>query len=176
MSRATRPRGTLNSCGSFWSTRESVAAAGLSALLLLVVLCGCTVWKEKKPSAWTDITGGESMERVFWRQVKAKDWAGVEQHLAGNYVYASPSGVYDAAEAIERWKHLQIDDYSLGDFHVQLSGNAYIVTYTVTVRGNRAGQPLPSGPFRAMTVWQQVARNWVAIAHSIAPLAPSTGK
>ncbi len=143
-------------------------------LLLVICLSGCTVWRDKKPTAWTDITGGESMERVFWRQVKAKDWAGVEQHLAGNYVFASPSGVYDAAEAIERWKQTELDDYSLGDFNVQLSGNSYIVTYTATVRGKRAGQPLPSGPFRAMTIWQQVARNWVAIAHSVMPLGTAT--
>jgi Domain of unknown function (DUF4440) len=141
-----------------------------------VMLTGCTVWGEHKPSAWTDVTGGESMERVFWRQVKAKDWAGVEQHLAGNYVLSSPSGVYDAAEAIEHWKQLEIEDYSLGDFNVQLNANAYVVTYTASVRGKLAGQPLPPGPVRAMTVWQQVARNWVAIAHSVAPLTPAAGK
>ncbi len=134
------------------------------------------MWRDKKPAAWTDITGGESMERVFWRQVKARDWAGVEQHLAANYVFASPAGVYDAAEAIERWKQTEVDDYSLGDFNVQLSGNSYIVTYTATVRGKRAGQPLPSGPFRAMTIWQQVARNWVAIAHSVMPLNSAASK
>lgn len=146
----------------------------LSAMLF--VLAGCTVWGEHKPNAWTDITGGESMERVFWREVKAKNWAGVEQHLAGNYVFASPSGVYDAAEAIERWKQTDLQDYSLGEFNVQLSGNAYIVTYIVTVRGTRNGQPLPSGPLRGMTVWQQVARNWVAIAHSIAPVPANASK
>jgi len=139
-------------------------------LALAVEWTGCTVWRESQPGAWTDITGGESMERVFWKEVKAKDWVGVEQHLAGNYVFSSPTGVYDAAEAIGRWKELEIQDYSLGDFQVEQSGNAYIVTYTVTVRGTRAGQPLPTGPFRAMTVWQQVARNWVAIAHSVTPL------
>jgi ketosteroid isomerase-like protein len=144
--------------------------------IIAVTLIGCTVWGEHKPSAWTDITGGESMERVFWQEVKAKNWAGVEQHLAANYVFSSPSGVYDAAEAIERWKQLDIQEYSLGDFQVQLSGNAYIVTYTGSVRGTRAGQPLPSAPFRAMTVWQQVARNWVAIAHSITPLPDQGNK
>jgi len=74
----------------------------LILLSIFAGLPGCTVWRETKPNAWTDVTGGESLERVFWREVKSKDWAGVEQHLAGNYVFASPSGVYDAAEAIER--------------------------------------------------------------------------
>ena len=153
-------------------TKSAGIATVFTTLLLIMSLSGCTVWREKKPTAWTDITGGESMERVFWRQVKAKDWAGVEQHLAANYVFASPSGVYDAAEAIERWKQTEIDDYSLGDFNVQLSGNSYIVTYTATVRGRRAGQPLPSGPFRAMTIWQQGGHGWMAIAHSVVPLEP----
>lgn len=155
-------------------SKQNCAVIALLATALM--LPACTVWSEHKPSAWTDVTGGESLERVFWREVKAKDWAGVEQHLAGNYVFASPSGVYDAAEAIERWKQLDVEDYSLGDFNVQLNGNAYVVTYTATVRGKLAGQPLPSGPIRAMTVWQQVARNWVAVAHSVAPISPADGK
>jgi len=151
-------------------------SSGALVALLMCGLAACTVWGEHKPSAWTDVTGGESLERVFWREVKAKDWAGVEQHLAGNYVFVTPSGVYDAAEAIERWKQLEVDDYSLGDFNVQLNGNSYVVTYTATVRGKRAGQPLPAGPIRAMTVWQQVARNWVAVAHSVAPVTPAASK
>jgi ketosteroid isomerase-like protein len=148
-------------------------SAIIMLLAIAITLPACSVWSEHKPTAWTDVTGGESLERVFWREVKAKDWAGVEQHLAGNYVFVTPSGVYDAAEAIERWKQLEVEDYSLGDFNVQLNGNAYVVTYTATVRGKRAGQPLPEGPIRAMTIWQQVARNWVAVAHSVAPMAPA---
>jgi ketosteroid isomerase-like protein len=131
-------------------------------------LCGCTVWSERKPRVWKDITGGESLERVFWQQVKAKNWNELVPHLASNYVLVTPEGTLDRDAAIERWKHLEIEDYSLGDFNIQLSGNAYVVAYTLMLRGSLAGQPLPATPLRAVTVWQQQGREWIAIAHSVA--------
>src|SRR5919108_5530272 len=112
---------------------------GLTALVLSVMYvlfwCGCTMWREHKPHAWTDVTGGESLERVFWRQLKEKNWPQVESHLAGTYVLLTPQGTLDRAAAIERWKQLELQDYSLGDFRVELNGNTYVVSYTLTIRG-----------------------------------------
>jgi hypothetical protein len=138
-------------------------------LSLVLPLAGCTMWREHKPHVWKDVTGGESLERVFWHQLKAKNWPELESHLASTYVLVTPEGTLDRAAAIERWKQLEIQDYSLGDFIVELNGNTYVVSYTLTVRGKLAGQALPATPIHAMTVWQQYARDWLAIAHSAAP-------
>ena len=78
-------------------------------------------------------------------------------------------GTFDHAQALERWKSLDLQDYSLSDFNIQLSGNAYIVSYSVTIRGKLAGKPLPTTPVRAMSVWQQYARDWLTLAHSATP-------
>lgn len=147
-----------------------------AALAALATLAGCTLWGEHKPTAWTDITGGESLERVFWLEVKARNWAGVESHVSTNYVLVTPEERLDSAEAIQYWKQLQIQDYSLADFNVQPNGNSYIVSYTLILRGKLANQPLSERPLRAMTVWQHLSRGWFAIAHSATPVATSENK
>ena len=144
----------------------------LAALLTVVLaLSSCTMWPERKPIAWTDVTGGESLERAFWHDLKAKNWKDLEPHLAVTYVLVTPNGTFDRESSLARWKQLDIQDYALGEFTVQLNGNAYVVSYTVTVKGTLAGKALPSIPIRAMTVWQQHTRDWLAVAHSATPVA-----
>jgi hypothetical protein len=153
--------------------RKRLTALVLS-LMTMPCMAGCTVWGVHKPRAWTEVTGGESLERVFWDQVKNKKWTELEPHLAATYVLITPEGNFDRAAALEHWKQLDVREYSLGDFKVQPNGNTYVVAYTVILRGKLAGQPLPDTPMRAMTVWQQLARDWYAIAHSASPATSST--
>ena len=86
----------------------------LSALLLLPA---CTMWREHPGSSkWTDATGGEGLERSFWKEVKDKRWNELEHHIAGNYMAVSPEeGRLDKAAALAQLQQLQLDDYTLGD-------------------------------------------------------------
>ena len=73
----------------------------------------------------------------------------------------------DRAATVEHLKQLRLDDYSLGDFQIELNGQTLVVTYTIALRGTYAEQPLPSVPVRMMTVWQQQNGGWMALAHSV---------
>ena len=141
-----------------------------SRLFVIVVgaclLQACTVWGDRPVKAWSDVTGGESLEQNFWREVKAKNWAELERHLAGNFVSASSRGTRDRAATLEYLKQLQLDEYSLGDFQVELNGQALVVNYSLTARGMVEGRPLPSGAIHMMSVWQQQKAGWTLIAHS----------
>ncbi len=140
-----------------------------SILLLLTsafVLQGCTLWGEHAVRNWTDVTGGESLERNFWQEVRAKNWPELERRMAGNFVSATPQGTKDRAATLERLKALQIDEYSLGNFQVELHGNTLVVNYDLTIKGNWDGRPLGPGPLHMMSVWQQQKAGWLAIAHS----------
>jgi ketosteroid isomerase-like protein len=140
----------------------------LVLLCAVIVLNGCTVWREHAANNWADVTGGEGLERNFWKEVKAKNWNEVSRHIAGNYISVTPDeGRMDRTAALEHLKPLQLDDYSLGDSQVELNGETMVVTYTITMRGTYAGQPLPSAAVRMMTVWQQQKAGWLAIAHSV---------
>ncbi|MGH9508670.1 MAG: hypothetical protein ACRD2M_01930, partial [Terriglobales bacterium] len=45
----------------------------------------------------------------------------------------------------------------------------------LTLDATLDGQPVPTGPWRVMTVWQQVGTTWVAIAQSYARAEPPSG-
>jgi hypothetical protein len=138
----------------------------LAAALLLQA---CTVWREHPGiSKWTDATGGEGLERSFWKEVKAKRWNELEHHIASNYVAISPQGGrLDKAAALAQLQQLQLDDYTLGDVQGEMNSDTFVVTYTVAMRGTFGGQPLPTEPLRMMTVWQKEKAGWMAIAQSV---------
>lgn len=144
----------------------------LAIFLLLsttFLMTGCTMWREHPGSSnWKDATGGEGLERSFWKEIKAKRWNQVEHRIASNFVGVSQEGSrLDKAAALSHLQQLQLDDYTLGDVQSEMNSDTFVVTYTVVLRGTSAGQPLPSGPIRMMTVWQKQNAGWMEIAHSV---------
>ena len=137
---------------------------GLAAAL--AACSACTMWKEKPANSWSSATAAEQFERLMWQDVKEQRWAQVEDHLAPTFVSLSAGGTRDRAATMDYLRSLALADYTLGDFNTTTNGADLVVTYTAQVAGTYKGQPLPSEPIRMMTVWQQVTRNWVAIAHS----------
>lgn len=146
----------------------------LCALASALALCSaCTVWKEKTAPSWSGATGAEQFERLLWRDVKEQHWADVEAHLAPSFVFVHGGGTRDRAATLDYLKSLTLSEYTLGDFNTTTNGADLVVTYTARVSGTRQGRPLPSEPIQMMTVWQQVTKNWVALAHSESRAAPS---
>ena len=130
------------------------------------------MWPEKKVTAWDGATGGAHFVELFWQDVKAKRWDDVGKRLAPTFVVTNAGGTYDRAAALERFRTLDIQDFSLGELQVQPSGgDVIVVTYTLALRGSQAGAALSAEPVRAMTVWQQHKDGWLAIAHSTVPAA-----
>ena len=140
-------------------------------LIVIVLFPACTVWNERPAKTWNDATGGESLERVLWQNIKAKKWNDIEPRLAPNFVLVTPSGSYDRLAALEHWKGLNVQDYTLGEFDIQLNGDTYVVSYIANLRGERSGRQLREDPIRVMTVWQQQGREWLMLAHSASPAA-----
>ena len=138
-------------------------APNLAVLLVCAALCACTVWRERPASKLLDATGGEGLERAFWREVNDKHWADVENHLASNFVLVTASGTRDRAATLEYLKQLKLENYSLSNFETELNGDTFIVTYTLILRGTSGGQALPEGLQRMLTVWQQQKAGWVEI-------------
>ncbi len=131
----------------------------------------CTFYGEHPARALSDATGGEGLERVFWKDVQAANWAEVERALASNYASVTPSGALDRAATIEQYRTWQLKDCAIGDLKTELNGTTIVVTYTIALSGTSNGtggsQPLPSAPQHMLTVWQQQKSGWVVIAHSV---------
>jgi len=131
-------------------------------------LTACTLWPEQRAytSNWEQSTGGEALERNFWKEVKAKNWTELERHIAANFTAINPNGMNDRAGTLERLKTFEVEDYSFGDVDTQMNGDTFVVTYTLVLRGTRGGEPLSGEPRRMMSVWQQQKTGWVIIAHT----------
>jgi len=143
------------------------------ALLLIcwMIVSACTFNGDRPARAFSEATGGEGLEHVFWKEVKAANWVQVDRSLASNYEGVTPAGTLDHAATMEHYRAWQLQDYALGDLQTELNGTTIVVTYTITLHGTANGpagsQALPTAPQHMMTVWQQQKSGWVAIAHSV---------
>lgn len=155
----------------------------LQAILIVAIVVvlpfvpACTFYGEHPARSFAEATGGEGLERVFWKDIQTANWVEVERALASNYVAVTPGGTLDHDAALAQYRSWQLQDYALGDLKTELNGSTIVVTYTITLHGVSSSgtsgngttdpQPLPSGPQHMMTVWQQQKAGWVAIAHSV---------
>ncbi len=138
----------------------------LAALICVSAVVGCTMWS--KQSGWSGATGGEQMERLWWRDVQAGRFNDVEKHMAASLVVVMPAAVRDRAAMLQHLKELEIRDYSLGDFVTQPNGPDLTVAYRATVNGKQGGQPVQLH-LRYLSVWQQTRHGWLLTAQSITP-------
>jgi hypothetical protein len=156
-----------------------ILTPGLIFVLLIVLTFApaCTFYGEHPAHTLSEATGGEGLERVFWKEVQAANWVEVERALASNYAGITLAGTLDRSATLEQYRQWQLKDYALGDLKTEMNGTTIVVTYTITLNGTLNGtagngtaagsQPLPSTPQHMMTVWQQQKRGWVVIAHSV---------
>ena len=69
----------------------------LTFVLMMALLCtsACTFYGDHPAKAFTEATGGEGLERVFWKNVQAANWVELERVLASNYAGVTPGGTLD---------------------------------------------------------------------------------
>jgi hypothetical protein len=133
----------------------------------MMLVSACTFYGDRPARAFSEVTGGEGLERVFWKQVQAANWTEVERALASNYMGTAPGGNLDRTTTLAQYRQWQLKDYSIGDLRTELNGSTIVVTYVISLNGTEGSQQLPSAPQHMMTVWQQQKAGWVAIAHSV---------
>jgi hypothetical protein len=139
----------------------------LVPIFVLMLTSGCTFYGEHPAKSFAEATGGESMERMFWKNLQAANWVELERALASNYAGVTSAGALDRAATLEQYRTWHIKDYALGELQTEMNGPTIVVTYTITLSGTAGSQPLPSAPQHMMTVWQQEKKGWIAIAHSV---------
>ena len=139
----------------------------LAFVFLLAVTSACTFFGEHPARSMAEATGGEGLERVFWKNIQTANWVEVERALASNYEGETPGGTLDRSATLDQYRSWQLKDFSIGDLKTELNGSTIVVTFTITLNGTAAGQPLPTAPQHMMTVWQQQKKGWVIIGHSV---------
>lgn len=130
--------------------------------------CACTIAKERPARTFDEVTGGEGLERMFWKEIQSANWTEIERVIASNYSGISASGPADRSAALEQYRQWKITDFSIGDLKTEMTGQTFIVTYTITLNGSSNGHPLPS-PLHMMSIWQEHKKGWMMIGHSVSP-------
>ncbi len=142
-------------------------------LLVLIAIItfsiGCTMWN-KPVSGWKGATGGEQIEQLFWKDVQAKNWQEVDRHLADTFTATGPAGPLDRVSFMNSLQQSGISEVSLSDCKVQTNGADLVVACTVHARSAQA----PAAAFSSLSVWQQLKKGWVLVAHAQSPLASPT--
>ena len=119
-----------------------------------VLFTSCTMYSKPK-SGWAGATGGETIEQLFWNDVKSKDFRAVDGHLSTTFVGNGPAGTYDKAAFLEQLKSSPA--VTLSDCASKLNGDSLMITCNV----QRA-----TGRFSSLSVWQQYKNGWLMVAHS----------
>jgi hypothetical protein len=138
----------------------------------VLFLSACTMYPDHAASKLSDATGGEGLERIFWKNIQAANWLEVDRALASNYVGVMPAGPMDRDSTLEKYRSWHLKDFSIGDLKTEMNGDTIVVYYSITLNGvmsqaSGATQSLPSTPLHMMTVWQQQKSGWIVIAHSM---------
>jgi hypothetical protein len=146
-----------------------------AVLVIAVLMLGttsCTMWGEKKLNSWKTVTAGEELTRLYWQEVKQKNWTELSNHTSATVVGLTPHGTLDRDGLMAHMKKMDISDFQIGEVQTQPSGEHLLVTYTLAVRGTIDGHPLPS-TMRFMSVWQLLKSGWVLVAQTAIPVAQS---
>jgi hypothetical protein len=147
----------------FGMTRRLVS---LMIVSCLVSLSGCTKWAEKTHPGWKEATSGEHLTNLFWNEVKAKNWAGLEAHVGAEFMGISPDRTLDKPALMDHLHAIDLQSFQIGEVETRPAGRDLLVSYTITARGSRTGKALPEVPTRMMSVWQELGHGWVLVAHS----------
>ncbi len=139
----------------------------LAAVVTLLSLSACTKWAEKKHPNWREATSGEHLVNLFWGEVKAKNWMGLEAHVGAEFMGVSPKGTMDRTALMEHVRGFELQSFQIGEVETRPAGKDLLVSYAITVRGMHSGKPIPETPIRMMSVWQEQGRGWVLVAHSV---------
>lgn len=139
--------------------------AALVSLFLAVSIVACTEGKPPQSQAWSAATGAEAYERLMWKSIRDGDFKQVERHLAPIYTLTTRSGIAGRNRALDYFRGLNLSDVVIGDLQVRPEGADMVVSYTASLQSKTGA----AQKYYMTTVWQQVKKGWIAIAHSEVP-------
>jgi hypothetical protein len=148
--------------------RKIWIASLLAVSLAIVGLSGCTFYGERKSPSLQSTTSAEQYERLFWSAVKAKNWQQLPGMLAANVVYHVGGKILSKDQVVPYLQGLNIADFSITNMVVKPNGVDMTLSYTLQLSSATGLQTLT-----AISVWQQVPKGLILIAHSEHPQLPN---
>lgn len=138
----------------------------LMAIALLLPVIACTEAKPPQSQDWAHATGVEAHERLWWKAIQDRDFPEAGRRLAPIYTLTVPAGILEREQALKYFQSLDLTSITLGELQVKPEGPDMVVSYVATIQTKSS--PAPQRCYMT-TIWQQVKRGWIAIAHTEVP-------
>ena len=105
-------------------------------------------------------------EKAVWDTFKNKDYDAFGNMLASEDIYVAGDGVYDKAASINGVKDFEPTDVAFSDWkYVAVDKDAFVITYSATVKGKMSGKDMPTQTMRGSSAWVNRDGKWVSIYH-----------
>lgn len=113
-------------------------------------------------------------EKAIWDIIKNKDYDGFAAMLAPEQLEVMPEGVNDKAGSVNGIKQFEPTEVTFSDWkYLAVDKDAFVVTYTVAVKGKFQGKEFPLETSRSSSAWVKRAGKWLAIYHQECELKPA---
>lgn len=113
-------------------------------------------------------------EREIWDTIKNKNYDAFAAFLANEVVEVGPEGVLDKAASLASVKNFEPTELTFSDWRfLSIDKDAYVLTYTVSVKAMVKGQETKPESVRASSAWVSRNGKWLAIYHQSTPVMPA---
>lgn len=112
-------------------------------------------------------------EKAIWESIKIKDYDSFSNMLAEDQIEVLPDGTSDKAKSIAAVKQFEPAEITFADWKFKsIDDDAFLLTYSVTVKGKYQGKEFPAETARASSAWVKRGDKWLAIYHQESPVMP----
>ena len=112
-------------------------------------------------------------EKAIWDTIKNKDYDAFGNMLAEDQIEVSGEAVWDKTAAVASIREFEPTEVSFSDWKfLSIDKDAFIVNYTVNVKGKYRGKEFPAESSRASSAWVNRNGRWLAIYHQECPVRP----
>ena len=123
------------------------------ALLLPFVLTGCTIGAVPSTPTLANTTSAEQTQRIFWQDVKAQKWQGVQSVLLANTAWRNGKDVLTRDEIVPYLQKQQVKDFLITNLVVKANQGDMTVLYDLQLT---TAVSTAAVNFHVVSVWQQV--------------------
>ncbi|HMF56162.1 MAG TPA: nuclear transport factor 2 family protein [Pyrinomonadaceae bacterium] len=114
-----------------------------------------------------------AQEQKVWDAIKNKNFDGFAAFLDEQQVEVTDTGVNNKAATVNDVKKLVVTDMTFADWKViHANTDAYVITYTATLKGSYDGHDFPLSSARASSAWVSRNGKWMAIYHQQSDVKP----
>jgi hypothetical protein len=133
---------------------------------------------EAAPPAMTE-ADAIAKEKAIWEAIKNKNYDAFADMLTSDQIEVLDDGVHDKAASVEGVKQFEPSDLTFSDWkYLSIDKDAFIVAYTVVMKGKYQGKEFPQSTVYGSSAWVYRDKKWLAVFHQEceakpAPTAPA---